>query len=219
MSRNLIKALAKILAAQSEKVTTAVLVEYDGREYEVELGAKLSFDPNYGADADNKRGVPATSLDDVWVEDITSSDDEKIEEKDRKEIERIAYKEAENINWGEFNYAAANLVLAESLEDKIVSFLKQKEHSDDDIHAFAADEGIDPHEFESIIYKIAHKALTGKYLNHGIDPDEDFDPEQLAIGEKIESEHTGNIDIAKSIAKAHLSENSAYYKILKAANL
>jgi hypothetical protein len=42
-------------------------------------------------------------------------------------------------------------------------------------------------------------------------PDSKFDKKQLAIGTEIETEHTDNRDIAKMIAKAHLSEFSDYY--------
>jgi len=50
---------------------------------------------------------------------------------------------------------------------------------------------------------------------HNDTPDEDFDPEQLAIGIEIEKEHTDNEDIAKAIAKDHLSEMPDYYTKLK----
>jgi len=42
-------------------------------------------------------------------------------------------------------------------------------------------------------------------------PDSEFDPEQLARGIEVEKEHTDNEDIAKAIAKAHLSEIPDYY--------
>lgn len=51
-------------------------------------------------------------------------------------------------------------------------------------------------------------------LKHGDDPDSLFDPKQLAIGQKIEMEHTDDPEIAKKIAKAHLSEFRLYYKYL-----
>lgn len=58
------------------------------------------------------------------------------------------------------------------------------------------------------------KALI-KMLKHHDDPDSDFDSEQLAMGIKIEKEHTDNPDIAKAIAKSHLKENPKYYSYLK----
>lgn len=43
-------------------------------------------------------------------------------------------------------------------------------------------------------------------------PDSDYDLKQLAIGIKHESEHTDDKNIAKEIAKDHLSEDPNYYK-------
>ena len=45
-------------------------------------------------------------------------------------------------------------------------------------------------------------------------PDSMFDIEQLAIGIKVEMEHTRSIEVAKAIAKDHLVENSRYYTYL-----
>lgn len=42
-------------------------------------------------------------------------------------------------------------------------------------------------------------------------PDKDFDLKQLQKGIQIEREHTDNPDIAKEIAKDHLTEVSNYY--------
>jgi hypothetical protein len=41
---------------------------------------------------------------------------------------------------------------------------------------------------------------------------EDFDPEQLAIGTQVESEHTDDPVLAREIAMDHLSESADYYK-------
>lgn len=47
----------------------------------------------------------------------------------------------------------------------------------------------------------------------GIDPrpDEDFDVEELEAGIKIELEHTDDREVAKVIAKTHLTESKNYY--------
>jgi len=42
-------------------------------------------------------------------------------------------------------------------------------------------------------------------------PDSDFDPKQLAEGIRIEVEHTKDKDLAKEIAKDHLTELPNYY--------
>ena len=46
-------------------------------------------------------------------------------------------------------------------------------------------------------------------------PDSDFDHEQLAKGIKVEMEHTDDKDLAKEIAKDHLTEDKEYYTKLK----
>jgi hypothetical protein len=52
------------------------------------------------------------------------------------------------------------------------------------------------------------KLLNGK---GGDRPDSDFDPYWLEIGIHIEMEHTTRRDIAKIIAKQHLSEHGSLY--------
>lgn len=47
----------------------------------------------------------------------------------------------------------------------------------------------------------------------------DFDPEQVAIGMKVEMEHTNNKIIAAEIVADHLSEDPQYYTKLKGADL
>lgn len=44
---------------------------------------------------------------------------------------------------------------------------------------------------------------------------EDFDPEQLAMGIKVEIEHTKDLDLAREIAMDHLKEDPKYYTKLK----
>jgi len=46
-------------------------------------------------------------------------------------------------------------------------------------------------------------------------PDSDFDPKQLAMGIEVEQEHTPDLELAKEIAKDHLSELPDYYSRLK----
>ena len=50
-------------------------------------------------------------------------------------------------------------------------------------------------------------------------PDEDFDSDELQLGIQTELEHTDDPEIAKEIAKDHLSENPNYYSILKSVRL
>jgi hypothetical protein len=56
-------------------------------------------------------------------------------------------------------------------------------------------------------------------LKHGSDPDTIFNRSQLKAGIKVETEHTNDRSLAKAIAKAHLSEDKAYYTKLKEAKL
>lgn len=46
---------------------------------------------------------------------------------------------------------------------------------------------------------------------HGDLPDEMFNKRQLAMGIRVEMEHTGDREIAKRIAKDHLMEIPDYY--------
>jgi len=45
--------------------------------------------------------------------------------------------------------------------------------------------------------------------------DSEFDPEQIAMGVKIEMEHTNDKAVAKEIAKDHLAEFPDYYTHLE----
>ena len=56
------------------------------------------------------------------------------------------------------------------------------------------------------------KHLLGK---HNDSPDSDFDKKQLAMGIKVEHEHTDDDDIAEAIAKDHLAEIPDYYTRLR----
>lgn len=47
----------------------------------------------------------------------------------------------------------------------------------------------------------------------------DFDPEQLAIGARVELEHTRNPFIAREIAMDHLVEDRDYYRKLRTIHL
>lgn len=50
---------------------------------------------------------------------------------------------------------------------------------------------------------------------HNDIPDDQFDPEQLQKGIEIEKEHTDSDEVAKAIAKDHLSEMPDYYTKLE----
>jgi hypothetical protein len=46
-------------------------------------------------------------------------------------------------------------------------------------------------------------------------PSIDYDPKELAMGIKVEMEHTTDTDVAETIAKQHLAEDPKYYSKLK----
>jgi hypothetical protein len=48
-----------------------------------------------------------------------------------------------------------------------------------------------------------------------VNPDIDYDPNQLKIGIEVEMEHTNDPKIAKIIALQHLEEDPHYYTKLK----
>jgi hypothetical protein len=54
------------------------------------------------------------------------------------------------------------------------------------------------------------KILNGE---GGDRPDSDFDPYWLRIGTQIEGEHTSRKDVAKIIAKVHLTEHGSMYYV------
>ena len=97
------------------------------------------------------------------------------------------------------------------LESIVLKFFETNEEFDDDkIHSYAEKQGIDTHEFETMIYKVLKKSLDGGFLKHANDPDDKFDKGELERGIKIEMEHTDNPKLAKAVTKAHLVEIPDY---------
>ena len=87
-------------------------------------------------------------------------------------------------------------------------FIKNPYPKDDDVHAFADEMGINPHEFENYIYTILSSFLCegrskGTKSKH--------DPKEIAMGVKVEMEHTTSPIIAEKIAWDHLVEIPDYY--------
>ena len=52
-----------------------------------------------------------------------------------------------------------------------------------------------------------YEGMVNKMVKINDAPDEDFDPEELRMGIEDEREHTDDMELAKSIAKDHLSKN------------
>jgi len=106
----------------------------------------------------------------------------------------------------------------DGLQKKLMDFFKENPSPpDSDVHAFSDKEKIDTHKFEAYIYEILGSFLgAGRAKEKGFE-EKDADPKELAMGVKIEMEHTTNPLIAKRIALDHLAEhkNSDYYTRLK----
>jgi hypothetical protein len=102
------------------------------------------------------------------------------------------------------------------MQMKIMAFLaKNPSPPDADIHAFSDKEKIDTHKFEAYIYDILGSVLgAGRAKEKGFE-EKDADSKELAMGIKVESEHTTNPLIAKRIALDHLAEIKDYYTRLK----
>ncbi|MCK5017090.1 MAG: hypothetical protein KAS32_08455 [Candidatus Peribacteraceae bacterium] len=99
------------------------------------------------------------------------------------------------------------------IHDAIIKLFKSKDTPPDDsqVHDLADKMGINPHEFEGHIYMILHSYIKTIIGRHNDIPDEQFDPEELKMGIKVEMEHTDNINLSKRITKDHLSEITDYY--------
>ena len=97
----------------------------------------------------------------------------------------------------------------------IIKYFKENPNPTDDmIHDFAESMGLDHDQLENIIYKVLTKLIMKQPGKHNDVPDEEFDPEQLAMGIDIEKEHTDCPNTAKSIAKDHLYSCPKYYTYL-----
>lgn len=87
-------------------------------------------------------------------------------------------------------------------------FMKNPKPKDDEVHAFADKMGIDPHKFEQSVYAILGDILT-EGRSKGFTGS--YDAKQIAMGTKVEMEHTTIPLIAEKISKDHLAEIPDYY--------
>jgi hypothetical protein len=115
------------------------------------------------------------------------------------------------------------------IKAKIKKFFKENPNpSDDAVHDFAEDMGIDPHKFEEHIYAILtqyvkeDKIKGGKADNktpediakkHGVSVDKI--KQQLKMGIEVEMEHVNDRKLSAEIALDHLDEIPDYYNRLK----
>ena len=115
------------------------------------------------------------------------------------------------IQWGKSDA----MKKADDMDAKIIEFFRNNPNPPDKkVHAFAKKLGIDEHRFEEMIYRLVTTFATnvGKHIDT---PDSKFDKKQLAMGVKVEKEHTDNPTLAKEVAKDHLAEIADYYTRLK----
>ena len=100
----------------------------------------------------------------------------------------------------------------ETAKRKIMVFLKDNPKPPDaDIHKLGSELDVDIDLFEGLIYEI-----LGSFAGHGLAHERNFtesdaDPHELAMGIKVEHEHTNWMPMAKRIALDHLSEIKDYY--------
>jgi len=102
----------------------------------------------------------------------------------------------------------------DNLIDALISLFRDKEVTSAEIHNLAKNHNVDIKTLEQVAFKKL-SALLRSVGKHKDSPDEKFDPEQLALGVKVEQEHTNDPYIAKIIAKDQLVELPDYYTRLK----
>jgi len=114
---------------------------------------------------------------------------------------------------------AKELVSADVSEQDVAKFLFENPNpSDKAVHDWAEGQGLNVHKVEEHIYRLATK--FAHILNGGLAAKkgfkkEDADPKELAMGVKVEMEHTSDKDVAEVIALSHLAELKNYYSRLK----
>ena len=114
------------------------------------------------------------------------------------------------------------------MEKAIVEFFKNNPNPSDEgkggVHEWAKRNKYDKHKVEEAIYKLFSvfvKFVVNGRANEKDVREEDVDPKELAIGIKVEMEHTTDKETAKRISLDHLAEvpnknvKSDYYTRLK----
>lgn len=99
----------------------------------------------------------------------------------------------------------------ETIDDAVIKFFHNNPApSETQIHALAKNMDLSSAALEERSFKLLGTLLK-KIGKHQTSPDSDFDADQLAMGVKVEMEHTDHSAIAKLIAKDHLAEIKDYY--------
>lgn len=98
-------------------------------------------------------------------------------------------------------------------------FTKNEKVTDDEIHKLAEELGVEHSDLENVIYGLLVSFFSKGKFNEA--KSAKIDPKELAMGVKVEMEHTDDKDIAERIAKDHLTEipgtgnNDGYYSLLE----
>jgi len=101
------------------------------------------------------------------------------------------------------------VILEKSVEGQILEFLDDNPYPPDKkIHELSDKMKIKTPKFEAKIY-----GILSDIIEHGKGGNPN--PRELAMGVKIEMEHTKFPELARSIALAHLKEDEKYYTHLK----
>lgn len=111
--------------------------------------------------------------------------------------------------------------LPKDIEDQVLQFFAQKKTiTDKELHGLSESLGQkEAHNLEGVVYKILQSFLAaGRAFEKGT-TEADVDATELAMGIKVEMEHTTNPKIAKRIALDHLTENPKYYSEGKAKGM
>ena len=114
-------------------------------------------------------------------------------------------------------------------------FRKNQNPSDAQLHKWAKDNGLDIHDVEEIVYKVASEHVKEKVKKSKVEAKMvehlqetglhkkghvmKVDPEELARGIKVEMEHTSSKQVAHEIALDHLHEDPKYYTHLEGKHM
>jgi hypothetical protein len=90
------------------------------------------------------------------------------------------------------------------LEKKIIDFVTTTESLDDSkFHAFVTALGIDPHEAEEVVYRKLQEASASGLNGASQGESVEVPPAEMAIGKKVESEHSSDPKVQEKIVKDH----------------
>lgn len=104
----------------------------------------------------------------------------------------------------------------ENKNEKIINtimdfFTENPSPPDEEVHDLAEELGLEPDDFEAMIYSILGSILGYGRSREKKVTEKDVDKKEFELGMKIEMEHTTNKRMARKIALDHLTEIPDYY--------